>query len=249
MTKWLAILPIALLMACGPQVSDDAPITEREMSLMHLAQNMYKNGDIAEAIRLYERAIDKSGNRVQAHMALADIYNQMDKFDKATEVLLRAKKRQKNHELVNLGLAKLAVKDNDPEKAIDYFDDGLKSNKDNIDLLNGKAVALDMIGEHKQAQLIYYRVIDLNDKDSDFVQSNLAMSYIMNGEYDDAIAMLKAIGDMEKSPVMRQNLALAYGLKGNMKLARKWGLKDLTKKEFQENLDFYRNYTEELRAR
>lgn len=250
MKRLASLCLIAFLAACdSPQDHSDAPMSDREMSLMHLAQNMQRSGDTGEAIRLYNQAIDKSGNRVQAHMALADLYNQMDKPEKATETLQFAKKRQKNHPLINLGLAKLAIGKNSPEAAVAYFDDGLSANANNVDLLNGKAVALDMVGQHQQAQELYYRAIDNHSGDADFIQNNLAMSFIMDGDYEQAISHLTAIDSMEKSPVMRQNLALAYGLKGDMRKARKWGLKDVSKKEFNENIKFYKNYSKELKKR
>ena len=249
MKKTVALLGLVLLAGCGPQAATEGPLSDRERSLIHLADTMRSGGDVDSAINLYKRAMAKSKHQVEAHLALADLYLQLEKNDEAQEVLLLAKKRQPKAALVNLGLAKLAVNRGETQEAIRYFNDGLKASPKHLDLLSGKGVALDMQGQHDAAQVLYFKALDSTNDLAEFVQSNLAMSYIMNGQYEEAIAQLTAIDSMEKSAVMRQNLALAYGLNGQMKEARKWGLKDLSKKEFEQNIKFYKNYTKELRTR
>ncbi|MDG1286370.1 MAG: tetratricopeptide repeat protein [Rickettsiales bacterium] len=248
MKKTVALLGLILLAGCGPQAASEGPLSDRERSLIHLADTMRSGGDVDSAIDLYKRAMAKSKHQVEAHLALADLYLQLERNSDAQEVLLTAKKRQPKAALVNLGLAKLAVNRGETQEAIGYFNDGLEGTPNHLDLLSGKAVSLDMEGQHDAAQALYFKALDTTSESAEFVQSNLAMSYIMNGQYDEAIAQLTAIDTMEKSAVMRQNLALAYGLKGQMKKARKWGLKDLSKKEFEQNIKFYKNYTKEMRA-
>ncbi len=241
-----AILLVSLA-ACAPQPSKDGPVGAREANLMHLAQTMQTGGDLQGAIDLYLRAIGQSQHRVEAHLALADLYQRNNMADKAEAILLAAKERQPEDPEINLRLAKTEINGGDAKKAMVYYDDGLRKSPDNIDLLNGKAVALDMLMRHKEAQSLYQKVLAAHPKDSDFVQNNLAMSYIMNGDYDAAIAQLEKIEGVADKRVMRQNLALAYGLKGNKAKAREWGMKDLSAKQFEDNMAFYRAYTEKLR--
>lgn len=242
----LTIFTTLALAACAPQPASDGPVTERERNLMHLAQTMQTGGDIPGAIDLYMRAAAKSTHRVEAHLALVDLYTKLDQPAKAEEMLLAARERQPNHPRVNLALGKLEVSRSNAQEAIGYFDAGLADEDMDVDLLNGKGVALDMLGRHTEAQAVYLQALYVQNKDNDFIQNNLAMSYIMNGDYDAAIAQLEGIANMADSAVMRQNLALAYGLKGNMQKAREWGLKDLTETQIEENIDFYRSYTEKL---
>ncbi len=250
MNKYALLMLACVLTACGSQPKQNEELAEgRQQSLLHLADSMQRNGDIYGAIDLYERAMNQSTKLVDAHLALANLYSLQEKPEKARDVLLKAKKRQPKHAMVNLGLAKLAVREEKVEEALKHFDAGLDGTPNDLDLLNGKAVALDMLGRHAEAQGLYYQALRKHHKDTEFIQNNLAMSYIMNGDYDEAIAELKAADALDESAVMRQNLALAYGLKGEMGNARKWGLKDLTQKEFNENLQFYKEYTQELRDR
>lgn len=242
------VLFLLTLASCAPQPGQDAPLSEREANMLHLAQTMQTGGDTQGAIELYLRVINQSEHQVQAHLALADLYTQLKMPDKAEAILLAAKERQLENPTVNLRLAKMEVAGGDPQKALVYFDDGLKQAADNIDLLNGKAVALDMLMRHDEAQALYLKILKQPGENLDFVQNNLAMSYIMTGDYDAAIRQMESISGMSEKQVIRQNLALAYGLKGNMVKAREWGLKDLTLDEIEENIAFYRAYTEKLKA-
>jgi hypothetical protein len=70
---------------------------------------------------------------------------------------------------------------------------------------------------------------------------NLSMSYILEGSYDKATALLRPMLDgPDAPPIARQNLALAYGLKGESENALKLGLQDLSTSEAEENVRFYR---------
>jgi Flp pilus assembly protein TadD len=147
---------------------------------------------------------------------------------------------------VSLMKGKQAVKKGDGVVALKHFETGLKLSPTHVDLLNGKGVALDIIGNHDAAQVAYMQALAKKPLKSDFIENNLAMSYIMSGEYEAAIEQIKMIKGYKEFAIMRQNLALAYGLNGQMQKARFWGLKDLSETEFKENLEFYREYVNSL---
>lgn len=237
------------LAACQPQNVPEAPktpISEKEKNFLRLGRNVEKGGDIDSAIDLYKQAIDADSTGIEGHLALSRVYLEQGHRVQAKDVLLDAKKSQPTHPEVNLRLGKIAVHRNLPDEALVYFNDGLRELPGNVDLLNGRGIALDMMGRHAEAQISYRQ--SLNDSNEPFVENNLAMSYIMTGKYDEAIHILEGVKNIGDSPVMRQNLALAYGLKGDMIKAREWGGKGLNEAEMAENIAFYQEYLKDLEA-
>ena len=89
--------------------------------------------------------------------------------------------------------------------------------------------------------------------DSLSLQNNLGLSLALGGKFDDAI---KVLGDAAKSPNAgpraRQNLALVYGLSGDMDRAAKIGRLDLSEAQVRSNLKRYealRALSDKARAR
>ena len=71
--------------------------------------------------------------------------------------------------------------------------------------------------------------------------NNLAYSYISAKKYDEAIKILSPLVDSPNATTrQRQNLALAYGLKGDESNARKIASRDLTPAAIDRNLKIYR---------
>ena len=113
---------------------------------------------------------------------------------------------------------------------------------DTVLTYNGKAIALDHSGDHAGAQELYRKALALSP-DSLLTQNNLAMSMILNGQIDDAIALLETLNKRkDANATVRQNLALAYGLKGNPARARELNLQDVSPEQAEQNLQFYEKY-------
>ena len=222
--------------------------SEREASLMRQAQATQKAGDVQSALALYQEAAALSHGAIEAHLQLALLLQSQGDLAGAQEVLNQAQGINAKHPAIDLQLGKLAVQQNRPDAALEHFANGLGHWPQSIDLLNGKGVALDMMRRHDEAQAAYLQAIGQGKAKTEFVRNNLAMSYIMSDRYKDAIETLEGIENIQGTPVMRQNLALAYGLKGDMEAARQWAQPDLTKEQLEENIAFYRSYKKELAA-
>jgi Flp pilus assembly protein TadD len=221
-------------------------LSEKERSLITMAHSVEKGGNISGAVQMYKEAIALSGGNLAAHLALARLYLEQGELQQAEEVLLDAKKERPLDPQVNLRLGKLAIQRGKGDEALKYFNTGLENTPDNPDLLNGKGVALDLLSRHKEAQPVYKQALLASNEQDEYIRNNLAMSYIMTGWYYDAIDLLKATDKLKTVPVLRQNLALAYGLAGEMEKARQWGGKDLSQAELKENIRFYQAYRENL---
>jgi hypothetical protein len=68
----------------------------------------------------------------------------------------------------------------------------------------------------------------------------------MSDDFSDAIGILKPIAEStDSTATIRQNLALAYSLKGEESAAKTWMLKDLPEDKAEENIAFYKHYSKQ----
>lgn len=225
----MRLLP-ALMLACtlaGCSLSDSGkktavdtaslgPLTSREQALIYGADGAFQQGNYAAAERDYLTAVEASTGRVDAHLALARMYDKQGQREQEQVILTRALELQPNHPLANYMLGKLYLETNDFADARSAFQRGRQSRPDDLDLSIGEAVTQDMLGNHRDAQRIYSRIISTNPQAKlENVRINLGMSYLLSGDAEKAVEILKV--DAKKpgaSAVARHNLALAYGLLG-----------------------------------
>lgn len=145
--------------------------------------------------------------------------------------------------LSQLGYALVAA--DRPEDAVAAFDRLIVLNPKNPAAYNGKAVAFDHAGNHLAAQELYQQALKLSP-DSVNIQNNLGMSLILNGQIEQAIALLQQLNDIPGAgKTVRQNLALAYGIHGDKDKALALNLKDLPEDEAKENMRFYEEYVKQ----
>jgi len=235
---------LCMISACGisPHSTSQstAPLSQKEKNLIQLAKASEDGRDFSQSISLYKQAVDMADGNVEAHMALANLYDRKGMRDKALDMMKQAKKEQPYHPTVNEQLGTYYAKQGDSVRAMSYFDDGLKANPDDAILLNGKGLALDMAGNHAQAQAAYQHglIRPLGNKDE--LLNNLGVSFMMTGNYDKAIANMTGIDP--KGTAIRKNLAVAYSLKGDAKQSKKWRGKDISAAAVNDSATFYRNY-------
>jgi len=251
------LVAVSLLTACGgselaknPKQDAVIAMAGKEGSLMRLANATRAGGDLKTAAQLYEQAIAGSKDSVAPHLALADLYEEIGKAQLAVGVLRDAEKLQPQNTEVLRALGNALVSVGEPAQAVDVFDRAATVDAADARLYNGKGVALDMTGDYAGAQQAYQQAIDADAKDEDsYIKNNLALSYLMNDRFNEAIDVLQPLLlQGNPNPTIRQNLALAYGLKGDRDKAMKLGIKDLTKEQAEENLAFYEMYLKSRKA-
>lgn len=140
---------------------------------------------------------------------------------------------QQGYALLELGRA---------QQAIPYFDEAIKQNSDNIRAYQGKGIALNELGKHTDAEVVYGRALSI-DNTSIGIINNIGMSYILRRDYDGAIRLLEPHSRTE--PVhakVIENLALAYCLKGDESQARRLYKSRLPKKKIDDNIKFCKQF-------
>jgi Flp pilus assembly protein TadD len=97
-------------------------------------------------------------------------------------------------------------------------------------------IIFDRIGNYENAQTAYNRALELSPNNID-VKNNLALSLAQAGQINQAIKILEeVIQDNSVGPQSRQNLAMLYGLKGDLKKVRTLSQMDLPKDLVTRNL-------------
>lgn len=250
-STWLALAGVSMLSvlaACDQMTpAPDKPLTEQEKSALSMADSMQKGGNYDGAADIYRELIAKQFSSTVPSVRLSSIYRANGKAQESVALMREAEKKAPADEAVLLELGYALIADNQPEEAVNVFDKLTAINHDSASAYNGKAVAFDHAGNHVAAQEIYQKALKLAPT-STTIQNNLALSMILNDQVDTAISLLEPISHRPNAPAaIRHNLALAYGVKGDMARARAINLKDMTPAQAEENEKFYAYYTQMLK--
>ncbi len=220
-------------------------------SLLRMARATRQAGDMRAASGLYRQALAVAGTEVTPYIELADLYTrEMDRADRAIVLLSQASEINPGSVANALAIGRRLIEAEAYHQALTVYEAALQSEAEHIGLLKGKALALDMLGRHRDAEPIYDQAITLAP-DQTAVLNNYAMSLIMAGEVARAVSIMEPL---VKDPVrstsrLRQNLALAYGLAGQDDAARRLLVQERLEPEaIAGNMAFYRSYREARRS-
>ncbi|MEH6548320.1 MAG: hypothetical protein V7701_17925 [Sneathiella sp.] len=96
-----------------------------------------------------------------------------------------------------------------------------------------------MAGNHETARSLYGEALK-SSTDTTIIINNIALSYLMEGKYNTSIQMLSDIAfDDGVNQIIRQNLALAYGLAGDWQAAKRTSSLHLDPVTIAANLRYY----------
>jgi Flp pilus assembly protein TadD len=250
MKRLLILPPLLLLAGCEtleqlkitPAQESSAPPSEQKQDRMQLAADMKAKGNYAGAAEIYREIAATSEEPLPAQLELAAANRKLGKTSDAIAILQQAEKKHPQDEALLMQLGYALIDANQPEEAVQLFDRLIALNPSNGMAYNGKGVAFDNAGNHLAAQELYQLALK-HSPDAPSIQNNLAMSLILNNQVDQAIPLLESLKSQPGSgKTVRQNLALAYGLKGEKDKALALNLQDLSREQAQENMRFYEEY-------
>lgn len=145
--------------------------------------------------------------------------------------------RESRHAL--LGLTRAYVALSDGAQALAYADKARAIAPADPRVLVARGVVLDMLQRHAEAQDSYRLVLAAAPHDIP-ARNDLALSLTMTGQYQEAVDILTPIAkSATATPRLRQNLALVYGLMGDMERAKALSQVDLDDKATAANLLFF----------
>ena len=237
---WFLGLCVAsvLLTACG-----GAQSPRFVNNVFARADQLYNTGNYNEAAALYRRLLNDEDQLpdellVEIYSRLADSYNQLEQPEAAVVILQKYLELDASDSEINYKMGKSLLALDRVEEASIHFRQMLGYGSD-TKAYNGIGVTMDLLAEHREAQLMYLKGLEI---DSDYIPilNNLALSYVLSGDSDEAIKIFKRINfGRTGNPKLRQNLAMAYAMVGNEQEAERVSRIDLTPEEAQQNLDFF----------
>ena len=115
---------------------------------------------------------------------------------------------------------------------------------ENWQLYSAWGVYHDRRGNFDQARDAYQRALGLSPNNF-AVLNNLALSLALAGRIDEGISTLRKLAESEKTTSqVRQNLALLYGIKGDLESAERLAREDLPQESVERNLSTWRHFHE-----
>lgn len=111
--------------------------------------------------------------------------------------------------------------------------------KEEPSTLEGLAVCLDLQGRHDEAEADFRKAYQLDPQDA-AIRSNLALSLALWGKGNEAVALLAPLAAAPgATPRQRQNLALVFGISGDLDQAAALSRLDLGETAVQNNLAYF----------
>ena len=209
-------------------------------------------GDVASALAFYQRAQTMRPEWDEPYRRIGKMALALGMAGDAAQAFSKLSNLVPGDAGALIGLGRSLIALDQPEKAADAFRRAQVAAHGDHRPLNGLGVAEDLMGNHTAAQAAYRSGLALAP-DSLSLANNYGLSLALSGDFAQAI---KILGDAAKAPGAgpraRQNLALVYGLAGDMDRAEKLGRLDLSETQVQNNLKRYqalRNLSDTARAR
>ena len=247
----IAVIAAALLATTGcagdafdgivaPRASDerpDRPEVARVKALLRVADASAAAGDMATAVALYRKAHKAEPGNPEVLGRLGGALLRIGENDQALDIYLRATRIGGGVD-AHVGMAKALIALDRPEAAIDRLNEALKG-EESSRVYNAMGVAYDLIGDHGAAQAYYRTGLDIAPGNPGLL-NNLGLSLSVSGRHDEAIRVLRKSASGPRATARnRLNLALAYGMAGEMTAAAETARIDLDETSVQRNLSFY----------
>jgi Flp pilus assembly protein TadD len=227
-----------LLAACGTDLYGEGKGDIYDSSVKQ-ADEARKAGDLDAAVPLYGRALEANPNGVEAKLGLGQAYLTVGMSSEAAALFRDVLDKKTSDQTARRGLALALISMGQPTLAEQQLEAALLADGRDYRTLNAYGVVLDMMGRHAEAQAKYRQGIALAP-DYSPLRSNFGLSLAISGQPREAIAQLAPLA---ASPAadgrVRQNLALAYAMNGDLESCLQISRKDLDEKSAQRQLSYF----------
>jgi Flp pilus assembly protein TadD len=202
-------------------------------SMIRIAKKARRGGNTEAAVNFYKKALEINPNSADAVLGLAEAYIDMKLLDAASGYIQKAEKMGCDVSKSSYLRGKIFLLSGNNTDAEKEF---LKSTS--ADSLNALGAVYDGRGEHEKAQALYKRVIAQNPNYID-AYNNMGLSLMLCDKYKEAVFYLENACSLPESNIMyRSNLALAYGLYGDIEKAKSIYAQDFDGKELEKKVAY-----------
>lgn len=215
---------------------------------LRLADRAAEQGDHETAATLYRNAFSSNPESVDALVGLGRSYRHLGQSRRGEQALREALARRGNDAGILLELGRTQLADGRTEEGLASLQRAQALAPRDPRIITAHGIALDQLGRHADAQREYQKGLRIDPTDFALL-SNLALSLGLSGAPEAGIDILRElVRDNEATARTRGNLGLLYGLAGREREARATLAGDLDDKEIDENISYYRDLREVLRA-
>ncbi|MBE6447078.1 MAG: tetratricopeptide repeat protein [Alphaproteobacteria bacterium] len=219
-----------LLVGCA---TDTYRSNNNVAKLIRLAQKARETGNPEASINFYDQAKKIDGKNAKIYLGLSEVYIDIKLLDAATEYLKKAEEYNANKDQLNYLRGKIYLLTNEIDKAEAEF-----KKSTSVDCLNALGAVYDSRQNHEAAQRLYKMAIAKDPKYID-AYNNLGLSLLLSDKYKDAVFYLEGACALPgANATYRANLALAYGLMGNISKARQIYAQDFEGEELNEKVAY-----------
>ncbi|MDR3187448.1 MAG: tetratricopeptide repeat protein [Holosporaceae bacterium] len=223
---WKIFFMMALSGCAGQDEQSSAP-------MVRIAKRARQSGNSEAAISFYNKALAIDHENAEAYLGLAESYIDLKLLDAALEYIKKAESIGCDKGHAHYLRGKIYLLSEDRAKAEKEF---LKSSS--VDAMNALGAICDGRGEHAKAQQLYKQVIA---KDPNYIDAynNMGLSLMLCDKHKEAIFYLENACSLPESNITyRSNLALAYGLSGDVEKARSVYAQDFDGDELEEKIAY-----------
>jgi len=208
-----------MLVACAadkqPKTSSLTPDTR-----LQVAEAAEGAGERDLAVSMYITAASSAPREVKLQLRCADALTRLGKITQARDLLTERVKEMPEETDLTRALGLLYLVSGEPAQAVAELDKLLTKKHQDVRVLVDKAVALDLLHRHAEAQAIYRQVLTASPNDP-AVRNDLALSLMLEGKIEEAREELASTQDLDTSPErLKVNLGLLYAATGEVDKSR-----------------------------
>lgn len=211
----------------------------RAMSLTRIADTALRSGDAESAVGLFQEATLTDQGSLPAALGLGEALLVVGRDLEATRAFERAMAIAPQALEARYGYARAMIAINRPEVAADQLRALVDEAPTNMAALNALGVAQDLLGDHAAAEGTYRQALTVMPA-SEAARNNLALSLALQDRFKEALDLLRPLAEGPNSTRRsRQNLALVFGLQGDMAAAERVSRIDLGGEALASNLAYF----------
>lgn len=185
---------------------------------------------------------DREPNNVEAAVNFSKALRGMGSNGESLEVISRASRTAPDNPAVQLEMGKSLIANERSFEAVRPIEKAIANSRSkDWRMYSAYGVALDKIGEHKEARKQYDLALSMNPRAYE-VYNNKGLSYALSGNLDLAERTLRAAATNTRGTAkVRQNLALVLGFKGKTAEAERLARSDLPPVIADNNVAYYQS--------
>jgi Flp pilus assembly protein TadD len=184
------LLALALLSGCAGgsrTTGSSAPDVQRQLRVATAAE---RGGNTGMALQVYASAYQSHPGDAEVASRYGRMLLQTGDPERARDVLAEARRRNPRDTLLMETEARVLLEVGQAEQALALFDQILGWSRNDAKALNGRGIALDMLGRHPEARAAY-RAARAADPQNPVFTGNLALSLMLTGCTEGAAAVLE----------------------------------------------------------